>query len=109
MWAAAQEALGRVAQCEADSDYASALALYPRVDGGDPRALAELLESRREFTVRLARAAYGATEARAAELVADGDIAAAAQLYRNASRTIGVAELVAEAERKLAELEEGQG
>lgn len=107
-WPLAQEKLALVCGREADGDYAAALSLYEELRQLHPdRLLEELLAQRREYTVRLAHASYKATDQEGRQLAAAGNAKAAIGLYGRARDRIGLPELVAEAQARIAELEKG--
>ncbi|MCK4375689.1 MAG: FHA domain-containing protein [Candidatus Brocadiae bacterium] len=108
LWSVAQRRLADVAEREGENDYADALGLYEELEQLEPdERLTELIEQRRRYTVRLAHASYKTIEQEAERQVAEGDNEAALGLYRRARDRIGLPELAAQAEQKVAELEEG--
>ncbi len=107
-WAVLQETLSTVAAREADNDHAAALGLQQELQRLHPPPSATgLLQQRRQYTVRLAHASFRAVEQSAGRLAAKGDVEGALKLYRRAHDRIGVPELAAEAQLRMAELETG--
>ncbi len=108
LWLAVQEGFSRVGAHEAEADYAAALGQYDQLDGLEPSGPArELIRQRRQYTLRLAHAAFRTLEENASERVDGGDRQAALDLYRKAADSIGVPELAEKARQKAAELEAG--
>jgi len=106
LWLAIEESLSRAAPHEADGDYAAALAQYEQLDELEPTGAArELIRQRRQYTLRLAHAAFKTLEESANERVAGGDWQAALDLYRKAADRIGVPELAGKARQKAEELQ----
>jgi len=106
LWSVAQQRLSAVEEREADGDYTGALAVYEELKRLDPeKALEGLLAERRDYTVRLAHAAFKTIDQAAQRLVAAGDAQGALELYRRAQGRIGVPELATQAQAKAAELE----
>ncbi len=106
LWAEAQERLQRIPALEAEGDYAAALSAYEGLDQLEPEGLlAELIRQRRDYTERLALAAFEAVDKAARQKAEAGEVEAALALYRSARERIGVPELADRAARRLAELE----
>ena len=106
LWVAVQKRLQQVAELEAEGDYSSSLALYAELAGMYPdQDVTELLERRRDYTVRLAHASYHTLDRTARRHVADGDLESALRLYRWAGQHMGVDELVQMARREAGALE----
>ena len=108
-WAAAEQKLALVPQREAENEHAAALALYDEVDALHPdEALQALVREGRQYTVRLAHARFAAIERTVQRELQAGRLEAALAAYREAREHIGVPELVAEAEKKIAQLQSAQ-
>ncbi len=106
VWAVAQQKLALVEQREAEGDYAGALAVHEELRKLPPdKPLEDLLARQHTYTVRLATVAFKALDQAAQQRVAGGDAKAALDAYRRAEARIGVPELVAQAQARIAALE----
>jgi len=107
LWSAAEDKLALVAQREAEGDFAAALRLYDELAPlGPDQLLQDLLQERRGFTVRLAHASFKALSQEADRRAGAGDVQGALDLYRQARDAVGLPELAAQADAKIAELEQ---
>ncbi len=104
-WAVTQRLLSDAVQSETRGNFAEAFDLYSQIDaleGGEE--IEKLVERRREYTERLAHAAFRSIEEQAREERGEGDLAEALALYRNAADRIGIPELAEAARRRAEEL-----
>ncbi len=109
LWDALGQAFRRIIRHETAGEYADALA--------ECRAVARLslppegrrmLDSRRDYTLRLAHAAFEGVERRARQLLAQGRRQAAIELYASARQRLGVPELTASAVARITQLQNSE-
>jgi len=104
-WGYLEQGLARVTALEAEGDYAAALEVY---DGLDPDPLPEdardLVQQRRDYTVRLAHAAFRSARRRAETLMEQGDREAARQVLMHVRDSVGVPGLAAQADAEITDV-----
>jgi hypothetical protein len=106
VWTTAEEKLALAPHREAENNHAAALQLYDEIEAlGPDQDLLDVVRTNREYTIRLARARFAAVQLQAELALQVGRREAALTAYRQARDHIGVPELTAKAEQKIAELE----
>lgn len=105
LWESVERTLARIAELEAEGNYAAALELYRESEAQTlPEGPRELLQERRDFTERLAHAAFSRAVDRAASLAQQGDQKAAEEVLARLRDKVGVPELAARAEAEITDL-----
>ncbi len=106
-WELLQETFARIARLEAEGEYAAALEAYDEVDHAamPPRA-SELARQRRDYTLRLAHAAFRTVRRRAESLVQQGERGAAEDILVRARESVGIPELAARVEAQISRIRE---
>jgi len=103
---ALEQGLARVAEHEADGDYAAALSVCDELARMElDAAAAALVSRRRELTSGLARAFFDEMDRRARERAERGDRAGARELYRTLAVRVGLEDLSIEARRRAVALQ----
>jgi hypothetical protein len=106
LWKLIQKGFDEIVRHEEQGHYSAALRVCDRLADLPPAQGAQaLVRRRRDYTERLAHAAFRHVQRRADEMARRGERARALELYRAARERIGLPELAARAGARIAELE----